>query len=213
MAIDEEPQETAAPPGGRGRSRRGGFRQALTWTGLGILGLFLLIQLVPYGWPRHNPRVVKDAPWPDAESAAIAHRSCYSCHSNEGSVPAYDYVAPASWLVRHDINRARSRLNFSDWDNYSDKASKAIDDVLSKRMPLHRYLLVHPSAKLSQAEVTKLVAALTTMDQEARSGGGSGGSGSGNGGSGDGGSGSGSNSGTGGSSGGTYGGSGGSGNG
>jgi len=176
MAIDEEPQETGAPDEG-GRPHRSGVRQALKWTGLGILGIFLLLQFVPYGWPRHNPKVIKDAPWPDAESAAIAHRSCYSCHSNEGSIPLYDNVAPASWLVHHDINRARSRLNFSDWDKYSGKASKAIDDVLSKRMPLHRYVRIHPSAKLSQAEVTKLVAALTTMDQEARSGTGGGGSG------------------------------------
>jgi len=202
MAIDEEPQDTGAPPDGGGRPHRGGIRQALKWTGLGVLGLFLLIQLVPYGWPRHNPKVVKDAPWPDAESAAIAHRSCYSCHSNEGHIPLYDNVAPASWLVHHDITAARKRLNFSDWDKSSGAASKAIDDVLSKRMPLHRYLRIHPRAKLSQAEMTKLVAALTTMDQEARSG--DGGSGS---------NGSGSNSGTGGSGDGTSGGSGGSGSG
>jgi Haem-binding domain len=202
MAIDEEAQETGAPPDEGGRSRPGGFRQALKWTGLGILALFLLIQLVPYGWPRHDPPVTRDAPWPDAESAAIAHRSCYSCHSNESKTPVYEYVAPASWLVRYDIERGRKKLNFSEWDKYSGKASDAIDQVLAKRMPLGRYTLIHPSAKLSQEDITKLVGALTTMDQEARSG--SSGSGS---------DGSGSNSGTGGSDGGSNGGDSGSGSG
>ena len=60
-----------------------------------------------HGWPHPNPPVVEDAPWPDAESAAIARASCYSCHSNETDWPAYSYVAPFSWLVRRDVDAGR----------------------------------------------------------------------------------------------------------
>ena len=57
-----------------------------------------------------------DAPWPDAESAALARDACYSCHSNETDWPLYSYVAPMSWLVRADVESGRDELNFSDWD-------------------------------------------------------------------------------------------------
>jgi hypothetical protein len=46
---------------------------------------FLVLQLVPYGWWHENPPVTADAPWPDADSAALARRACYDCHSNESN--------------------------------------------------------------------------------------------------------------------------------
>ena len=55
--------------------------------GLGVV--LVAIQLVPYGWAHPNPAVVRDAPWPDARSEAIARESCYSCHSNETDWPLY----------------------------------------------------------------------------------------------------------------------------
>ena len=39
------------------------------------LAVFVLMQLVPYGWKHSNPPVIRDAPWPDAASAEIA-RTC-----------------------------------------------------------------------------------------------------------------------------------------
>ena len=74
---------------------------------IGVVLLFVGIQFVPYGWWHENPPVTLDAPWPDAESAAIARQSCYSCHSNETDWPAYSYVAPMSWLVRRDVEEGR----------------------------------------------------------------------------------------------------------
>ena len=41
--------------------------------GLGVV--FVALQLVPYGWWHSNPTVVDDAPWPTAESAALARAS------------------------------------------------------------------------------------------------------------------------------------------
>jgi Haem-binding domain len=119
---------------------------------------------VPYGWSRPNPPVTQDAPWPDAESAAIARRSCYSCHSNETDWPPYSYVAPMSWMVRYDVEQGRDRLNFSEWDRAAEQADDAAEPVEEGTMPLPRYTLIHRDAVLSDAEVDKLVAALEAME-------------------------------------------------
>jgi hypothetical protein len=154
---------SSSPP-----SRR---RRLLVRVGLGAVAVFALIQLVPYGWSHPNPPVVQDAPWPDEESAAIARRSCYSCHSNETDWPPYSYVAPMSWLVRYDVERGRDKLNFSEWDVFSGVADDAAEQVEEGTMPLSRYTRIHRDAALSDAEVDKLIAALESME-DARDGGG-----------------------------------------
>jgi Haem-binding domain len=133
------------------------------------------IQLVPYGWGHSNPPVRQDAPWPDAESEAIARRSCYACHSNETDWPPYSYVAPMSWLVRWDVERGRDELNFSEWDRDEGRADDAAEQVLDRTMPLDRYTLIHRDARLSDAEVDTLAAALLAMDDGGGGGDGEGG--------------------------------------
>lgn len=128
------------------------------------LALFLLIQLVPYGWTKDNPPVVQDAPWPDEASARLARDACYDCHSNETEWPVYSYVAPMSWLVRRDVEAGRDELNFSDWGDDAGEADDAIEALLEGAMPPRRYVLLHPEADLADAEVAQLVDALREMD-------------------------------------------------
>ena len=82
-----------------------------------LLGLLLVVglvavQLVPI--ERTNPLgagdpdVPRDVQW-------ILRRACYDCHSGETRWPLWAYVAPISWLVVRDIERARDILNLSDW--------------------------------------------------------------------------------------------------
>lgn len=142
-----------------------------------MLAVAVAIQLVPYGWRHPNPPVRQDAPWPDAESEAIARQSCYACHSNETDWPPYSYVAPMSWLVRWDVERGRDELNFSEWDRDRGRADDAAEQVLDRTMPLDRYTLIHRDARLSDAEVDTLVAALLAMDEDGGGGGGDGGGG------------------------------------
>jgi hypothetical protein len=125
--------------------------------------VFLLIQLVPYGWTKDNPPVIQDAPWPDAESAQLARDACYDCHSNETVWPVYSYVAPMSWLVRRDVEAGRDELNFSDWAEDGDEAGDAIETLLEGEMPPREFELLHPAARLSDAEVDQLVTALESM--------------------------------------------------
>ncbi|MEY2424281.1 MAG: hypothetical protein QOI95_4348 [Acidimicrobiaceae bacterium] len=142
--------------------------------GLVVLAVtFALLQLVPYGWRHSNPPVRADAPWPDAQSAAVARTACYSCHSNETHWPIYSYIAPASWLVRRDVDTGRAKLNFSEWGQNSD-AHDAADAVANGSMPPIQYTLLHPSARLSDDERRALVAALRAMKNDSGHGGGDG---------------------------------------
>ena len=132
------------------------------WIGLGALGVFVLIQAVPYGWSHSNPPVTANAPWPSAQAESLARAACYDCHSNETDWPVYSYVAPMSWLVRRDVESGRDELNFSEWDHDSD-ANDAADEIEDGTMPPRTYTLMHPAARLSDDEEDELITALDAM--------------------------------------------------
>ncbi|MGH9119104.1 MAG: heme-binding domain-containing protein [Acidimicrobiales bacterium] len=102
---------------------------------LGFGALFLLIQLVPYGWRHSNPPVVDEAPWPSAEARELSVRACYDCHSYEIRWPPHSFVAPMSWLVRADVDAGRDELNFSEWDAHESEADDAAEQILEGEMP------------------------------------------------------------------------------
>ncbi len=101
-----------------------------------------------------------------AKRGERGHRgaSCYSCHSNETEWPIYSYVAPMSWLVRHDVDRGRDEFNFSDWD--AGDADDAIEMIEEGSMPLDRYVLIHRDARLDAQERDILVDALEAMSDD-----------------------------------------------
>jgi len=125
------------------------------------LGLILVaIQLVPYGWDHGNPPVVAEPHWSGADVRALAVRACFDCHSNETRWPAYSWVAPISWLVRHDVVEGRRALNFSEWNRPQPEASESAETVAEGEMPPRSYLWLHSSAKLSPAERERLIEGL-----------------------------------------------------
>ena len=112
--------------------------------------VIVLIQFVPVG--RTNPPVESDFDGP-SEVAAVLKTSCYDCHSNETRWPWYSRVAPASWLVAHDVEEARDRMNFSLWGTYDPRRQEKLAEdiweaVEEGEMPLRVYLLGHPEARL-----------------------------------------------------------------
>jgi len=139
-----------------------------------LAAVFLVLQLIPYGWKHSNPPVTSAAPWPDAESEAVARQSCYSCHSNETDWPAYSYVAPMSWLVRRDVDSGRRAMNFSEWDPADNEAEDAIEEIEDGGMPPSQYTLIHRGATLTDEEQAILSRALNQMAGEDNSGKGSG---------------------------------------
>lgn len=120
----------------------------------GSLAVVLVaIQLVPVD--RTNPAVIADFDGPSGVESVL-RASCYDCHSHETRWPWYSRVAPASWLVAHDIEEARDHLNFSQWASYEPKrqaklAEEIWEEVEEGEMPLKMYLLAHSDARLSEA--------------------------------------------------------------
>jgi hypothetical protein len=96
---------------------------------------------------------------PPPEVAALLHRACYDCHSNETRWPWYAHVAPVSWWIVHHMQEGRDKLNFSEWphnDSYvaDDELNRIGHEVQDRKMPLNSYtwLGMHPDARLSDEE-------------------------------------------------------------
>ena len=121
--------------------------------------VFLALQLIPYNRNHTNPPIVSEPNWDSPETRAFAERACFDCHSNETSWPWYSNIAPVSWLIQQDVDRGRRYLNFSDWENSREK--NEISEVVSGGyMPPSQYLLIHPEAKLTQAEKDAFLAGI-----------------------------------------------------
>jgi hypothetical protein len=130
---------------------------------VGVIGIFLfvIIQLIPYGRNHNNPPVVSEPNWDSPQTRALAKRACFDCHSNETVWPTYGNIAPGSWLIYRDVIDGRRKFNFSDWQKSPIKDINKVTEVIQKGgMPPLQYLLLHPSAKLSEAEKQQLIAGL-----------------------------------------------------
>lgn len=138
------------------------WRKRLGWVGGVLIALFLLLQAVPYGRAHENPGVVREPPWDSPRTRELAVRACFDCHSNETAWPAYAYVAPVSWAIAREVNRGRHKLNLSEWNTgESEQESDDIPKVMRRgSMPPRKYLLLHPSAQLTDAERQQLLAGL-----------------------------------------------------
>ena len=121
---------------------------------IGVAAILVAIQFIPVD--RSNPPAEGEL-MESTELKTILKRSCYDCHSNETVWPWYSYVAPVSWLVADDVHEGRKHLNFSNWQNLEvRKVSKKKEDIREMidegEMPLSKYLLLHPEAKLSEKD-------------------------------------------------------------
>lgn len=126
----------------------------LIFIGAGIL-LLLLIQLIPYGRNHTNPPVSNPVVWDSPQTEAIARRACYDCHSDETVWPWYSNIAPGSWLIQLDVDAGRRRLNFSDKSRVF--SGELIGNIQEGEMPPIQYLLLHPNARLNQADKNTLI--------------------------------------------------------
>ncbi len=116
----------------------------------------------------HNPPVTAEIQAPE-EVKQVLRNSCYSCHSNETKLPWFDQVAPAYWLVSHDVKEARRHLNFSEIGKLPAAQQKAelfeaVNQIQMGAMPLPSYLRVHPHAAVSPESLAVLRAYLSAPD-------------------------------------------------
>jgi hypothetical protein len=88
----------------------------------------------------------------------VLDRACLDCHSYETRWPWSSRIPLVSWLIQHDVNKAREHLNFSTWTGStphlatSNEIQEICDAVADGAMPPRRYRLMHPDAQLSEDE-------------------------------------------------------------
>lgn len=128
-----------------------------------MLGLALLAQFVPYGRDHNNPPLVTEPTWTSSTTRTLAERACFDCHSNQTRWPWYSHVAPMSWLVQNHVDEGRQALNFSDWNRANSEADEAAKTVRDGEMPPGSYLLLHPKARLTDAEREQLARGLDAL--------------------------------------------------
>lgn len=98
------------------------------------------------------------------EADRILKKACFDCHSNESRWPWYSYMPVVAVLVAHDVKDGREELNFSDWDRMenrrkSKKLKETFKSIDEGEMPMPIYLITHPEADLTAAEIKTLKAA------------------------------------------------------
>jgi hypothetical protein len=129
------------------------------YAALGV-GLFGVAQLVPYGRAHTNPPQLAEPEWDSPDTRTLFLRVCRDCHSNETSWPWYSFVAPASWLVEHDVDEGRSHLNVSEWGHGKQHGEEAAGMVRDGEMPPWFYRPFHASDQLTPAELEPFIAGL-----------------------------------------------------
>ncbi|MCI0398993.1 MAG: heme-binding domain-containing protein [Chloroflexi bacterium] len=119
---------------------------------------FLLLQLLPVDNPG-NPPIRREPAWDSPQTQELARRVCYDCHSNETVWPWYARVAPMSMLLVRDVREGREVLNFSEWpgDEGETETEEIVEVIAKGEMPPSYYLILHPEARLTEAETGQLI--------------------------------------------------------
>jgi mono/diheme cytochrome c family protein len=124
------------------------------------VGLFIVLQLVPYGRSHANPPVTGEPHWDSQATRSTFARACGDCHSNQTRWPWYSQVAPVSWMVQNHVEEGREHLNVSTWSADADDRGGIAREVIRGEMPLWSYRMVHREARLDAAAQAAFVAGL-----------------------------------------------------
>jgi heme-binding protein len=96
---------------------------------------------------------------PDVRS--VLERACQNCHSENTVWPWYANLPLLSQQIHGDVDRGRSFMNFSKWDDYSELERRGyllaiVAATESHLMPPPKYSWIHREARLSDAELRLL---------------------------------------------------------
>ena len=128
-----------------------------------VAALLVLTGLASIPMVGNNPPVVSTPTWDSPQTEQLAMTACGDCHSNLTVWPWYSYVPPVSFLVGNHTREGRTKLNFSDWDATTRRLETGeIREVIQDgEMPTWDYALIHPAARLTDAQKQALIDGLT----------------------------------------------------
>ncbi len=141
------------------------FRKLALILVVGAIGLFLLIQLIPFGHNRANPPTVSEPQWSSPEARALVKEHCFQCHSNETNWTWYANIAPGSWLIAYDVIAGRNAFNFSDWQSHPGELDEMVGAIQEGEMPPIQYWIMHPNSKMDAQQKQELIDALRSSIQ------------------------------------------------
>jgi len=101
----------------------------------------------------------------------LVMESCYDCHSNNTKYPWYNRIQPMAWFLEDHIIEGKKELNFSEWDEYSDrrknsKLNSIISQIEDDEMPLYSYTLIHRDAVYSDSEKEMVIEYMRDLKDE-----------------------------------------------
>lgn len=116
--------------------------------------------MILFHWPSNPPvfsgRTIEARLDPPAEVTAVLDRACKDCHSNATRWPWYASIAPLSWIITSDVERARRYVNFSDWRAKQGVAIGALlascQDIQTGQMPPAGYRMMHRESRVTAAQ-------------------------------------------------------------
>jgi hypothetical protein len=141
--------------------------QRLVASGVALSGfgvsLVVLLSPVPNNPPvSAETRIESHLAIPPAVARTL-RRACYDCHSHETRWPWYSRLPLVSGTVAEDVRTGRADLNFSVWSTDpaveptpTQRLTGICQDVSRDIMPPQSYLLLHPSARLTAADVREV---------------------------------------------------------
>jgi cytochrome c len=114
----------------------------------------------PFGLVKqqHSPTLLAGVQWDDPRVLPLFEKACQNCHSQRTQWPPYSYLPLLSWAMEKDVAEAREHMDLSRWGQYSaeqkrDLLARIGTEVRNHQMPLPRYVLLHPEARLSDADI------------------------------------------------------------
>ena len=124
---------------------------------IGILVFFILLQFVRFFVPLfkiENPPTVSQIQWDSPRTQTLWNSACNDCHSNQTDWRWYTFIAPVGWLTAYDVNEGRDELNISEGRIEGEEMAEVIREG---EMPPAIYAIIHPDAKLNDAEKQEFI--------------------------------------------------------
>jgi hypothetical protein len=131
-----------------------GAAALLTVFGVGLASVAL-------GGGPTNPAVVQEPVWDSPQTRELAVRAgCFDCHSNQTVWPWYTAIPGVRQVMVDHVQEGREVFNMSRMDVGQEEAHEAGEVVAEGEMPPQYYVLLHPTARLSDAERRALIRGL-----------------------------------------------------
>jgi hypothetical protein len=129
--------------------------------GIAIIVIGILLLTAGALLLENNPPVVQEPKWDSPQTRALAVKACFDCHSNQTNWAWWTKVPVGSWIAVFDTVRGRRELNFSEWGTSTSGEGRRVNDIgrtiQRGSMPPASYLLLHPEARLTDAEKQQLI--------------------------------------------------------